>query len=426
MKLFETSKYSQLNKHTYINLRWIAIIGQLLTINLVEFYFEFEFNFFVSNLIMIFAILSNLYLIYIHSENSLTNKLSFLFLNIDIIQLTFLLFLTGGITNPFIIFLIIPCIFSSTNLDIKTNLLLCCVTILLIIFLTFFHQTLPSPLDFHFHVSDYYYYSVPIALIIALVFLNYFGLKFGAEAQMRKNALNKIEEIMAKEHELLSLGGQAAAAAHSFGTPLSTIKIIAQDLREQLKSDKNLKKDLDLLVSQINRCNDILKKLTLEPIVEDEFLDNNATIKEILMEITKSFEEISSKKFILNFEQNLNNINFFKSAEIVYGLRNFIGNANKFTDKKIYITLKADNEITNVSIEDDGKGFPKDVLSKIGEPYIKSLKSTQKSKAGLGLGIFIGKTLLEKNKAKIIFRNSETRGGAEININWKNSELSNL
>ena len=146
-------------------------------------------------------------------------------------------------------------------------------------------------------------------------------------------------------------------------------------------------------------------------------------MKEYVIEIVKSFEEISNKKFILNFEQNLNNVNFFKSIEIVYGLRNFIGNANKFANKNIFISVKSDNEFTNLSIEDDGLGFPKDVLNKIGEPYIKSIKSSEKSKSGLGLGIFIGKTLLEKNKAKIIFKNSKTRKGAEINISWKNVDL---
>ncbi len=425
MKFFETSKYYNLNKPIYINLRWIAIIGQLLTVNVVKFLLDFEFDYLLSNFIIIIGIFSNYYLKYIHDGNNLNNKLAFLFLNIDILQLSSLIYLSGGITNPFIVFIVIPCLFSSTNLDIRTNLLLGAITIIAIIILTFFHMDLPSPLSNHFHVSDYYYYSIPLALCIALIFLNYFGLKFGAEAKIRKEALNKMEEIIAKEHELLSLGGQAAAAAHSFGTPFSTIKIIAQDLLEQLKNDKTLKKDLELLISQVNRCNEILKKLTLNPAISDDFIDKEVTIKDYLIEIVKSFEEISDKKFILNFEQNLNQVNFFKSIEVVYGLRNFIGNANKFANDKIYISVKSDSEFTSINIEDDGPGFSKDILSKIGEPYIKSFSYIEKSKSksGLGLGIFIGKTLLEKNYANIIFRNSLTRNGAEIIITWKNNDL---
>jgi two-component system, sensor histidine kinase RegB len=426
MKFFETSEYFQLNKPTYINLRWIAIIGQLFSINLVALFFKFDFDLILSNFIILIGIFLNFYLIYLHKENYLTNKLSFFFLNIDIFQLSFLIYLTGGITNPFIVFIIIPCIFSSTNLDLKANLLLVLITILSIVFLTFFHKDLPGDLSVHFHVSDYYYYSVPLALSIALIFLNYFGLKFGSEAKIRKEALNKMEEMMAKEHELLSLGGQAAAAAHSFGTPLSTIKIISQDLLEQFKNDKNLKKDVELLLSQVNRCNDILKKLTLNPIVEDEFIDRDITIQDYLTEIIKSFEEISEKNFILNFKKNLNPLKFFKSIEIVYGLRNFIGNANKYAKENIYITVESDKSVTNIVIEDDGFGFPKDILNKIGEPYLKSLTKQDKSKKGLGLGIFIGKNLLEKNAAKINFKNSKKVSGAEISITWKNSDLLNL
>jgi len=285
---------------------------------------------------------------------------------------------------------------------------------------------LPKPLNEHFHITNYYYYSVPVALCTALIFLNFFGLQFGSEAKIRKEALDKMKEIIAQEHELLSLGGQAAAAAHSFGTPLSTIKIISQDLLEQLKGNDILKKDVELLVSQVNRCNDILKKLTLNPIVEDEFIDNNITIKEYINEIVKSFEEISNKKFILNYQKNSKYIMFTKSIEIVYGLRNFIGNANKFAKEKVYITVKNDQNIISVIIEDDGNGFSRDVLNKIGEPFIKSPKKEDKSKSGLGLGIFIGKTLLEKNKATIILKNSKIHGGAEVNISWKNYDLLNI
>ena len=318
-----------------------------------------------------------------------------------------------------------------------------------------------------------------------------------------------MEEVMSKEHELLSLGGQAAAAAHSLGTPFSTMKIISADLLEQFKDNEDVKKDIELLSSQLERCSEILKKLTLNPVIEDNFIDGDLTISDYVDEIIKSFQETSKKNFIVNYDQNSNPLNITKSIEIVYGLRNFIGNANKFSANKIFIdiksdsnlteviieddfidrdlsisnyvdeivksfqeiskkefnvncdqnsnplnitksieivyglrnfignankfaenrvfiNIKSDNDLTEVIIEDDGEGYPKDVLSKIGEPYIKSVKSSKKSKSGLGLGIFIGKTLLEKNYANILCRNSETRGGAEVRIKWKNKDLLNL
>ncbi|MDA7780059.1 ActS/PrrB/RegB family redox-sensitive histidine kinase [Candidatus Pelagibacter sp.] len=426
MKFFETSKYFSLKKSTYINLRWIAIIGQLITINFIYFVFNFRFDLILENSIILIGVLSNLYLIYINKNTQLLDKTAFLFLFIDILQLSCLIYLTGGIINPFSIFLIIPAIFSSSNLSFRSNLLLVSFTVLMIIFLTIFNQPLPYPVNEHFHVDSYYYYSIPIALIIALIFLNYFALIFGSESRIKKEALNKMEEIMSKEHELLSLGGQAAAAAHSLGTPFSTMKIISTDLLEQLKDNKDVKKDIELLSSQIERCSEILKKLTLNPVIEDDFIDGDLTIADYVDEIVKSYQQTSKKNFIVNYDQNLNPLNITKSIEIVYGLRNFIGNANKFSANKIFINIKSDSDLTEVMIEDDGEGYPKDVLNKIGEPYIKSVKSSIKSKSGLGLGIFIGKTLLEKNYANILCKNSQTGGGAEVSIKWKNEDLLKL
>ncbi len=231
---------------------------------------------------------------------------------------------------------------------------------------------------------------------------------------------------MATEHELLSLGGQAAAAAHSLGTPLSTITIIAHDLAKQFKGKKDIEKDIELLASQVERCNIILKRLTLNPVEEDDFIDKDISVREYLSEIISSFREISKKEFIFNYDQDSNSRRITKSIEIIYGLRNFIGNANKFSKSTVFINLKSDSEITEIIIEDDGNGYPRDILSKIGEPYLKSSYSKEKSKDGLGLGLFIGKTLLEKNFAELKCRNSKTRGGAEVIVKWKNSELFNI
>ena len=426
MKFFETSKQYSLKKSIYINLRWIGIIGQLISVYLVYFYFNFNFNFIASNIFIIIGIISNFYLIFIYKKTQLTDRSAFIHLLIDIIQLSGLIFLTGGIRNPFIIFIIIPSVFASSNLGFRTNSFLVLITTISILFLTFFSQDLPGPLSEHYHVNTYYFFSIPLALIIALLFLNYFAIIFGTESKLRKDALIKMEEIMAKEHEMLSLGGQAAAAAHSLGTPLSTIKIITQELSEQLKNQKEVMQDIDLLSSQVERCNEILKRLSLNPNEEDEFIDEDLSMKDYLKEIILSFKETSKKEFILNTDQDLNSKKITKSIEIVYGLRNFIGNANKFSKSKVFIGLKSDNNSTVVTIEDDGDGYPNDIISKIGEPYLRSAKSYNKDKIGLGLGLFIGKSLLEKNLATVNCWNSQTRSGAEVIIKWKNKDLFNL
>ncbi|MDC0518471.1 ActS/PrrB/RegB family redox-sensitive histidine kinase [Candidatus Pelagibacter sp.] len=426
MKFFETSKYHTFKKSIYISLRWIGISGQLISVNFVYFVLNFEFDFLSSNLIIFLGALSNLYLIFIYKKTQLSDRSALIFLIIDIVQLGFLISLTGGVANPFIIFLLIPSVFSSSNLSFRTNFLLVFLTTIIIIFLTFFSADLPKPLSNHFHVSSYYYFSIPIALIVALIFLNYFAMTFGTQSRLRKEALGKMEEVMAKEHELLSLGGQAAAAAHSLGTPLSTIKIITQDLAKQFKDQKEIKKDIELLSSQVERCNQILKRLSLNPVEEDDFIDKDASMRDYLNEIISSFKEISNKHFVFKFDQDFNKKKITKSIEIVYGLRNFIGNANKFSKEKIFINLISNNEFTKIIIEDDGIGYSRDVLSKIGEPYLKPNNPQEKSKTGLGLGLFIGKTLLEKNFANISFRNSKRFGGAEVIVIWKNKDLFNI
>ena len=422
MKFFETSKYYTLKKSTYISLRWIGIIGQLFSVYFVYFFLNFDFDFITSNIAILIGVLSNLYLVFIYKKTQLSDRSALLFLLIDIIQLAILIYLTGGVVNPFVIFLLIPSVFASSNLGLRTNLLLVMTTIITIIFLTFYSKELPSPLNNHFHIDDYYFYSIPLALIIALVFLNYFAIIFGAESRLRKEALNKMEEVMAKEHEMLSLGGQAAAAAHSLGTPLSTIKIITLELSKQLKNNKDVIQDIELLSSQVERCDKILKRLSLNPHEEDEFIDEDLSIRDYLKEIITSFKETSEKEFFFNYDEDINPKKITKSIEIIYGLRNFIGNANKFSKSKIYINLKSNNKFTEISIEDDGSGYSNNILSKIGEPYLKSDEG-DKTKSGLGLGIFIGKTLLEKNFANINCRNSKKRSGAEVIIKWKYDDL---
>ena len=425
-KLFKSSKDFQLDKSTFVNLRWIALLGQFATINVVKLIFQFDFYFLVCNFIVGIGVLTNLLLQFKIKQNQLNNNLSTIYLAYDIIQLGILIYLTGGITNPFIFLLMIPSVFSSTYLKLISTINLVIITIFILIFLTFFHFDLPNPKYLHFHVPDYYLYAIPLAIIVGLIFLVYFGLKFGRESRKRKEALDNIQNIIAKEHELLSLGGQAAAAAHSLGTPLSTISLVVNELKDELKGNKKLEKDIDLLISQSDRCNKILKKLSMNPHVEDEFISSEATFHDYLSEIVRSYQEISEKKFLLDTEKNKNSISFRRSVEINYGLRNFIGNANKFSKQKIEIKLLSDEKNTEIQISDDGPGFPNDVIDKLGEPYIKSSSQEVKPKIGLGLGTFIGKTLLEKNYGKINFKNTSEMKGALVNISWLNADLKRI
>ena len=428
MEFIKVSNLYSLNKSTYVNLRWIAYIGQISAILIVQFFLKYNFHYFICISIVLFGILTNLFLQFKIKDNQVNNISSTIYLSFDILQLGILLFFTGGVANPFVFLILIPAVFSSQYLHFLSSIILVAIIIIILIILTFYYYDLPHPGELHFHVPDYYLYAMPISASIGLIFLVYFGFKFGEETRIRKKAYDKIQELMAKESELLSLGGQAAAAAHSLGTPLSTILLTAKELKKEFGNNHKISKDLDLLISQSNRCREILKKLSLNPNIEDDFLNINLSLNDYVNEIVRSYQEISNKEFVINLEDYNNPINTNKSIEIIYGLRNFIGNANKFSKKKIEILLSSNKKITNITIRDDGPGFPKDLIDKLrlGEPYIRTTDKENITKYGLGLGTFIGKTLLEKNFANINFNNSSETGGAEVLIKWENSDLKKI
>ena len=420
---FFTSKDNiQLDKKTLVTLRWIALVGQYLTICIVFFVFKFELPFFYCSLVILFGVLTNFYLQFKFKKNQLNNFASTFFLFYDLIQLSLLLYLTGGITNPFAILLIVPAIVSSTFLNFRSTVNLSIITIIILLVLTIYNLPLPHYGQLHFHVPDTYLYALPIAIIITLTFLTYFGVRFGAESRKRTEALNKLELILAKEHELESIGLQAAAAAHSLGTPLSTITVIARELEKEIGNNPKYSKDIDLLLSQTKRCSDILKNLSKDQLKEDSFL-SDIKIEELLSEIVRSFSEISEKKLSLFTEKNELNPQIERTLEITYGLRNFIGNAVKYSNSLVDISLASDKRITEVKVCDDGPGFSEDVINVLGEPYIRSKNRIISSKSGLGLGTFIGKTLLERMKAKVNFDKCPKTNGAMVTIKWQTKDL---
>jgi len=184
MKFLETSNLYSLNKSTYINLRWISYVGQLTAILVVEFFLKFEFNYLVCISIVFLSILTNLYLIFKIKYHQLNNFIATSYLSYDIGQLGFLLYLTGGITNPFIFLIIIPSVFSAQYLNIWSSVILVIFTSLILAILTFFYFQLPHPETMHFHAPQYYLYSIPISIFIGLIFLVYFGVKFGIESRI--------------------------------------------------------------------------------------------------------------------------------------------------------------------------------------------------------------------------------------------------
>jgi len=426
-EVFTSRDSIQLDKKTLVILRWIAIIGQYISVGIVFFILNFDLPFFNCSAVIVLGILSNIFLQFVEKDNQLSNIKASLYLLYDLIQLSLLLFFTGGVTNPFVILLVIPAIVSSTFLSLRSTINLSAITIVILVILTIFYFPLPHKAieELHFHVPNYYLYTIPFAIIIGLVFLTYFGARFGSESRKRTEALNRLELILAKEHELESIGLQAAAAAHSLGTPLSTISVVAKELEKELGNNPEYSKDINLLLSQTKRCSTILKNLSQDQLKDDNFL-NNIKIGELLNEVVRSFTEISEKKILLIQDYNELDPKIDRTLEITYGLRNFIGNAVKYSNSNVEINLKSNDTITEVKVSDDGPGFPEDVKDVLGEPYIRSTNKIISSKSGLGLGTFIGKTLLERMKANVEFATSVKLKGAMVTIRWKTKDLINI
>ena len=418
--LFRTKENLNLDKSTLTILRYIAIFGQFAAINIVFFYLNLKFPIKESYIIIFIGLLTNLFLQFKIKVNQLRDTYASLFLLYDLFQLSSLLYLTGGILNPFAILLIIPTIVSSTFLSMGTTIILGVITSFLLFLLSYIYLPLPGLDSNIFDVPTFYKQGILLAILIGLFFLSYFGIRFAGETKKRSEALNKLQEVISKEYELESLGGQAAAAAHSLGTPLATIAVVAKELKKEIGDDKEFSKDIDLLISQTKRCSDILKKISKKQIKDDIFL-SSIKFEDLLEEIINSFKETSSKKIELSIKDDLNKIDINRTPEIIYGLRNFIGNAVKFSKSKVEIYLKSNDKEATINITDDGPGFPDDIFNSLGEPYIKSKSKETSSNAGLGLGTFLGKTLLEKQGAKLSFQNNQN--GAEVKIDFALSKL---
>ena len=203
---------------------------------------------------------------------------------------------------------------------------------------------------------------------------------------------------------------------------MATIAVVAKELKKDFGDNKDISKDIELLISQTKRCSEILKKISKKQIKEDIFI-SSIKLEDLIEEIIVSFKETSSKKIELVSDEDNNKINIERTPEIIYGLRNFIGNAVKFSKSKVKINLKSDLRKIEIKINDDGPGIPDDIIKKIGEPYIKSKSVELNSNSGLGLGTFLGKTLLERQGANLSFRRNNDLGGALVIISWDPKKL---
>ena len=409
---------------TLINIRWIAIVGQFFTVSVVEYFLKFEFPYFGTLTLIFLSALVNVYL-EINKSKFLTINNFYATLSIfyDLVQLILLLFMTGGLSNPFSILIIVPTTISVTYLSRGSSQFIVTCSIIFSTVIAFYHMPLPYPVNESLVLPKYYNIGLWLSLGIGIIFLGNYAYQLGRDNRVRSTALSRLEEELTKEKVVNSVGGMAAAAVHELATPLATISLVSKELQKQLKDNSNIKEDINLLIEQSERCSSILKDIAQRK-QKDEFIENISP-KELINEIVFSLNNISNKE--INVENlNLNQrMKMTKKTEISYALRNFIENSIKFAKNKINIEIDQNKKRTAITISDDGDGFNKDIIANLGQPYLHS-DNIKKNKKGMGLGVFISKSLLERCLAQVTFRNNKSLPGASVKIVWNNFQLENL
>ena len=398
-----------------IKIRWIAIIGQILAICFVYYFINIQIPFFETLVIIFLSVALNFYSYFEERKNkSISNIKAFLFLLFDTLQLGFLLFLTGGIINPFSILILAPVITSASYLPAVMTVVLSTISIGIIIILNFYF--IPLDLGAEFYLPEIYSFGLVASLIITVIFIAIYAYLFASSSRKISNALSVSKLQILNQKKITEVGSLSAAAAHELGTPLNTIFLIINDLLKEkiLIDNKNITKDIILLKSQAERCREILQSFSKNPLkLKDKFLE-----KVKITDLIKiNFEKFNkNKKLIIKNIPIDDEPEIIFKDEIMYALGNIIQNAILYSKTKVTAELNYNNVNVKIIISDDGDGFSKDIIDKLGEPYIS------KNNQGMGLGIFIAKNLIENMGGNINFYNSKD-DNANVEIMFDNSIL---
>jgi len=397
-----------------IKIRWTAIFGQFAAIFFVEKILEIKILFTECLIVILLSVLINLSALFFQKKDNISDKKVFLFLLFDTSQLGVLLFLNGGILNPFSILVLAPVIISATYLKSSWTVFLSLYSIFLVVILKYYFIPLNWRNDFI--IPNLYNNGLLISLIITIIFIAAYTYLFANSSRKISKALAETKVQLNNQKKITEIGSLSAAAVHELSTPLNTIFLILNDLLKEkiLIKNENLFKDVMLLKSQAERCRDILLSLSKSPhLLKDNFFEK-IKIEDL---INLSFEKFNTNKALnIIFEKTSREITILYKDEINYAFGNIIQNAIQHSKNTISITISTNLKELLIKISDDGIGFSRDILDKLGEPYIT------KTKKGMGLGIFIAKNLIENVNGKMHFYNSSS-GNAVVEILFKDSIL---
>ena len=437
---FRSAGQNRLRLRTLIVLRWMAIAGQLAAIVVAYFYLGFQLPIGLCCLVIGASIIANLVSTFVFPENRrLSDIEAMLVLLFDLAQLSFLLYLTGGLTNPFALLIIAPVIISASALHSRTTILLGLMAIWLI--------TLAANFNIPLHFADGSILAVPqlfefgfwLSIVIGIMFLGLYSYRVASEIQSMSEALLATQMALAREQKLTDLGGVVAAAAHELGTPLATIKLVSAEMIEELADHPELCEDAQLIKDQADRCRDILRSMgragksdlhlmraPLDAVLRDAAEPHKQRGKAVIFDLHPLADGAAQQPTIQ------------RKPEVIHGIRNLVQNAVDFAKTTVWIDAEWSATTLAVRVVDDGDGYSSDILGRIGDPFVKRRNAAQKQDPrpgyeGMGLGLFIAKTLLERSGADVSFANGAdpfltsaerpARCGAIVEVIWPLEEI---
>ncbi|MDA8585822.1 ActS/PrrB/RegB family redox-sensitive histidine kinase [Rhodobacteraceae bacterium] len=417
---------------TLIVLRWIAIFGQLAAITVAVRLFDLDLNVGLCFVVIGISILANLIAVFIYPENKrLSEREVSAMLIFDILQLSALVFLTGGLSNPFALLILAPVAISAMALNTWTTIGVAALSVALVVMLLFFHLPLRTVDDVVMQIPVVFEFGFLAAISIGVIFLSVYAGRVTNEMNAMSEALTATQMALAREQKLTDLGGVVAAAAHELGTPLATIKLASAELIEELETRPELRDDAILIRDQAVRCRDILNSMGQAG--NDDLHIRRAPIEAVVQEAAEphanrgkllhyGFEIASSPDERQPFID--------RRPEIIHGLRNLVQNAVDFARANVWVDVFWDDDVIVVRIIDDGRGYPANVINRIGDPFMgRRKRETRPGYEGMGLGLFIAKTLLERSGAELSFANGHEPGdpapgagertGAIVEARWR-------
>jgi two-component system sensor histidine kinase RegB len=422
---------SRLRLQTAVRLRWFGVVGQLVTVCVVYLGLDFPLPFGICLAFIALSAWLNVFLRILYpARTRLGTALATSLLAYDILQLSALLYLTGGIENPFTFLLVAPVTVSAATLPPRNTIALGMLGAAATVLLAFYHLPLPWFRGTTFELPTLYDAGLLASVLSGMIFLALYAWRLAKESRQMADALAATEMVLAREQQLHALDGLAAAAAHELGTPLSTITVVAKELTRDAPPGSQLAEDLALLQTQAVRCREILKKLTRAP-SEPDPLHARMSVTQLIEEAAGPYRGFNAELVVSASPENGSDVQAApepigeRRPGAIYGLANLVENAVDFAKSRVEIAARWSAREVAITIADDGPGLPTDVMDALGEPYVTTRPARPRGQtkdgepSGLGLGFFIAKTLLERSGATISLDNRERpQRGAIVNISW--------